>query len=97
MPKLREDVVPVGPFQRHFLRLEKEGALSRGLVARELGWFRRPSPSTRSSRSVEEVADVGRVTRLLGLSAAKPRKSINYETGVRLCRILGVDPVDVGV
>ena len=88
--------VPVGPFRDHFLRLERCGAITRGEVARALGWFRRPSACNRRVGTQVSV-DTGKVSRTLGLSTTQARRTVSYETGVALCEVLGIDPVDVGV
>ncbi len=41
--------------------------------------------------------DTGKVSRTLGLSTTQARRTVSYETGVALCEVLGIDPVDVGV
>jgi hypothetical protein len=76
--------------------MERCGAITRGEVARALGWFRRPSACDRR-RGLKLAADTGKVSRILGLSTSQARQTISYETGVALCGVLGLDPVDVGV
>jgi hypothetical protein len=88
------DRVPVEPFQERFRELEARGLISRGEIARALGWYRRPSPS---STARDTVQDTGRVSRTLGLATAQARRSVSYELGVQLCRILGMDPHEAGV
>lgn len=89
------DRVPVDPFQARFLHLEERGLITRGDVARALGWYRNP-PSGRQ-RAPEKIVDTGRVTRVLGLKATNPQRRVSYDLGVRLCSILGLDPFEAGV
>jgi hypothetical protein len=89
--------VPIEPFQRRFLELERAGTISRTEIARRLGWTRNPPASMRARGCVELIPDTGRVSRVLGLKAAYPQKTVGYELGVSLCQVLQLDPVDCGV
>lgn len=91
------DRVPVEPFQRRYLELERAGLISRTEIAKRLGWVRRPPASMRARRCADLIPDTGRVSRVLGLKAVEPQKSVGYEIGVRLCEVLHIDPVDCGV
>jgi hypothetical protein len=93
---LRERV-PVAPFQERFLELERLGLMSRTEIARQLGWMRRPPASMRAQGHVEPIPDTGRVSRVLGLKARAPQRSVAYDMGVRLCEVLQLDPIDCGV
>jgi predicted RNA methylase len=91
------DRVSVAPFQRRFLELERAGLTSRTEIAKRLGWVRRPPASMRARGCVDLIPDTGRVSRVLGLKAVEPQKSVGYEVDVRLCEVLQLDPVDCGV
>lgn len=90
--------VPLGPFQEAYHRLERSGEISAHALAMRLGWTRKYSDG-----SVR--GDTTRVLRYLGLRHQTNGKSkrkttrthVNYETGVKFCRAMGLDPVDVGV
>ncbi len=89
--------VPVEPFQERFLELERRGLISRTEIAKRLGWVRRPPAYMRTRGHIEPIPDTGRVSRVLGLKAGAPQRSVAYEIGVRLCDVLQLDPVDCGV
>ena len=89
--------IDVRPFQQRLLALERDELISRSEVARRLGWFRQAPGHRRETRGAKLVPDTGRVTRLLGLKATQPQRSMSYENAVRFCRALDLDPVDVGV
>jgi hypothetical protein len=103
--------VPVEPFRERFLLLQKQG-LTRGDVARAMGWVHRRNPDDLARRGcrpdrVAYKADTTRVARVLGLTAqsrggylvADPciTRAIPYDVAVRLAQILGLDPVDAGL
>ena len=79
------------------LELERAGIISRTEIARRLGWVRNPPRSVRARGCLAPIPDTGRVTRILGLKASRPQKTVAYELGVRLCEMLQLDPVDCGV
>jgi hypothetical protein len=86
--------VSVAPFRDRMLELERTGRASRTDVARRLGWYRRPAPGKRAHGL---IPDTGRVSRVLGLKGTQPQRCMSYETGVRFCHVLDLDPIDAGV
>lgn len=91
------DRVPVGPFRIRFVQLERRGVMSRTELARVLGWSRRPPASMRRRGHVHAIPDTGRVSAVLGMKAGSAKRTIAYDTAVRLCRALDMDPVDCGI
>jgi hypothetical protein len=98
-------MVDVEPLRKAF----KESGLNGWDVAKRLGWMRtrRPVSILKNGRRVyyapRQVPDSSRVSKVLGLrkydSRGKKiyRKKIHYETAVKLCRALNIDPIDVGL
>ena len=98
---LTEDLPPMNfvslePIRARFLHLEAVGSITRGDVARALGWLRSAPPSQRAGGRCTMV-DTGRVSRVLGIKGERPQQSVCYDTAVKLCRVLSMDPVDAGV
>ena len=96
--------VPVGPFQDAFRR----SGLSAGALAKELGWvrerrYRWEYGSWRLRRTPFVQGDASRVLRRLGLmrytcrGEARYAEQMTYEMAERFCRVLDLDPVDVGL
>jgi hypothetical protein len=96
---MRSDLVPVEPLRRRFEELRDQRGIRLADVARALDW-------TTHGRD----ADGGRVSRYLGLTAARvgsgkrrdPRKRLHRqtvapETAVRLAEALDLDPREIGL
>lgn len=90
--------VPLAPFQEAFHRLEKAGEISAHSLAIRLGWTRRYEGGALRGDSTRVLRYLGLMAQTNGRTGRKTtRTSVNYSTGVKLCRAMGVDPVDVGV
>lgn len=83
------ELIPVEPFKRRFQELEQREDLTLAEVAGRLGWIAKKSGNP----------DTTRVARLLGITPERGafREKISYENACRLCRVLHIDYVDVGV
>jgi hypothetical protein len=82
--------IPLSPLRDRFFALEARGLMSRGQIARGLGWYRN-APACARVRGISRVADTGRVSRLL------TQRAVGYEIAVKLCRLLAMDPFEAGV
>jgi hypothetical protein len=95
---MRTDVVPVEPLRRRFLELHDERGIRLADVARALDW------------TTHGEADGGRVSRYLGLTAARVgggkrrephrriyRQSVTRATALRLAEALDLDPWEIGL
>lgn len=96
-------MVAVDPFRERFVAMRDRGEITARGLARELGWLRKPSGSTRVRTQLEMVPDGQRVLRTLGLTTQPSRgrnlyrKRINLDTAEQLCKALGLDPQEVGM
>lgn len=79
--------VDLQPFQAAIGQMLEDPDFSWGEICRRLGW-------------VVEKPDTSRLKRTLGLQDTGYgafNKTVQYETAVKLCEALGLDPVDVGL
>ncbi len=60
-------------------------------IARELGWFVTSPDTNRLRRAVGGAAQPGARNR------RKRNETVDYELAVKIARIIGADPVDLGV
>lgn len=93
-PLITHDAVPVDPFRDRFLLGASRGEFNASDIAERLGWLKRDGTgdSTRVLRAIGVRPETAR-------RGGKPhlRKHMRYELATRMCRALGVDPVDVDV
>jgi hypothetical protein len=65
----------------------KRSGLSKGELARRMGWLKKK-------------ADVHRVSQVLGMekdSAGNLRRRVTYRTAVRLCKAMNASPIELGI
>ena len=88
------DAVSVTPFREHYLRATERGDFNASEIAERLGWVR-PNGSGDSTRVLRALGVRPETARRGG--APKYRSYMRYEMATKLCRALGMDPVDADV
>jgi len=95
---------PIDPFRDRYVYLRQTGQITAVHVAREMGWYRKPPPSSNWKQRTR-VPDIGHVNRALGLRPSPKRggqgtairREVRYDTAIRLAEVLGMDPWELGL
>lgn len=97
-------MVPNAPFRERFFEMQAQGEITLSQLCVFMGWVYRPSPErlrAERRRPGSVKADTSLARRALGIDRHPCRnfdkQYVSYETGLRLCRALGMDPHEAGV
>lgn len=99
----RCEAVPVGPIRRRFEQMERTGEISIADLCNYMGWVTRLSDERckaerrRPGYCRPQTAFARRVLGQRGECFDRKIGFVNYDTAVRLCQALGMDPWEAGV
>jgi hypothetical protein len=88
------DAVAVAPLRDYYLRGVERGEFTAVDIAQRLGWVSRNGygDSTRVQRALGVMPESNGRSR-----QPRFREHMRYDMAAKLCRALGMDPVDVGI